>query len=341
MKKNLFVTAIFIMLFITLNILLPPVNSIYPSITFPPTSETAPNPKQTSLNEIIPTELYEDIPAFNQSNYNDSHVNLNEEVIETIDEELYSELIAYLGENINNIGLVYYNFSTKEYVNINENMDFDAASTYKVGLNLLYYYYAAEGEIDLSAPLTYNDYFYEDGTGILSGYCYSGMEITIADLLDLSIIYSDNIATAMLSYNLGGYNAVREQLYSLLNINYTLYENLLTPAISAEILKYVYLNQDIPGFSHLISTMKSTIFHERLDRYIPHYLVAHKIGSIDSYVHDIGLVFTDTPYLISIYTVDLYNADNIIASLSKIIYNKNTSTIQYFKDNETSTISIN
>ncbi|MEG2935911.1 MAG: serine hydrolase [Clostridium sp.] len=337
MRKNLFVTAIFLILFIALNILLPPHKPIVSSTDLPNTKEII-----TVENPVPITEpLYEDIAAFNPSSYNFPKLNAATEATESFDEELYLELMDLLGENINNVGLVYYNFSTKKYVNINENMDFDAASTYKVGLNLLYYYYAAEGEIDLSEPLTYYDYFYEDGTGILSGYCYSGMEIPIANLLDLSIIYSDNIATAMLSYNLGGYNAVREQLYSLLNINYTLYENLLTPAISAEILKYVYFNQDIPGFSHLISTMRTTIFHDRLDRDIPHYLVAHKIGSIDSYVHDIGIVFTDDPYLISIYTVDLYNSDDIIASLSKIIYNKNTSTIQYFKKNETSTLSIN
>ena len=161
------------------------------------------------------------------------------------------------------------------------------------------------------------------------------MKISIQELLDLSIIYSDNIATAMLSDYLGSYNSVREQLYSLLNIDYVLYENLLTPAISAQILKYVYDNREISGFNHLIDTMKITTFHERLDKYIPNNLVAHKIGSIDSYVHDIGFVFTDEPYIISIYTEGVYNAEETIASMSKVIYNKHTESITQFSINKT------
>lgn len=139
----------------------------------------------------------------------------------------------------------------------------------------------------------------------------------------------------MLSDYLGSYNSVREQLYSLLNIDYVLYENLLTPAISAQILKYVYDNREISGFNHLIDTMKITTFHERLDKYIPNNLVAHKIGSIDSYVHDIGFVFTDEPYIISIYTEGVYNAEETIASMSKVIYNKHTESITQFSINKT------
>lgn len=94
-------------------------------------------------------------------------------------------------------------------------------------------------------------------------------------------------------------------------------------------------NREISGFNHLIDTMKITIFHERLDKYIPNNLVAHKIGSIDSYVHDIGFVFTDEPYIISIYTEGVYNAEETIASMSKVIYNKHTESITQFSINKT------
>lgn len=322
MKKNIFIGTIIIIIFVSLNILFPPPPPITSSTAMPTSEEIDSIKNQTSLDEVPSKEIYIDMQSFNLPFSETTEAASNTEATEKFDEELYSKLANFLGDNISNVGLVYYNLTTKEYVTINENMDFDAASTYKVGLNLLYYYYADKGEIDLSALLTYYDYFYQDGTGILSGYCYPGMEISIEELLDLSIIYSDNIATAMLSDYLGGYNSVREQLYSLLSIDYVLYENLITPAVSAEILKYVYDNRELSGFNHLIETMKVTIFHERLDKYIPTNLVAHKIGSIDSYVHDIGFVFTNEPYIISIYTEGIYDSDETIAHLSKIIYNK-------------------
>lgn len=335
MKKNVFTGAIIIIVFVALNILFSPSSPITSSTLVTASEEIDSVKNQTALDKIPSKEIYEDMPSFNLSSSETMKASLTTEATEKFDEELYSELANLLGDNINKIGLVYYNLTTKEYVTINENMDFDAASTYKVGLNLLYYYYADKGEVDLSSLLTYYDYFYQDGTGILYGYCYSGMKISIQELLDLSIIYSDNIATAMLSDYLGGYNSVREQLYSLLNIDYVLYENLLTPAISAQILKYVYDNREISGFNHLIDTMKITTFHERLDKYIPNNLVAHKIGSIDSYVHDIGFVFTDEPYIISIYTEGVYNAEETIASMSKVIYNKHTESITQFSINKT------
>lgn len=334
MKKNIFIGTIIIIIFVTLNILFPPSAPIS-STPIPTSEETASIKNKTFLDEVPNKEIYADTQSFNLPFSETTKASSNIEETEKLDEELYSELANFLGDNISNVGLVYYNLTTKEYVTINENMDFDAASTYKVGLNLLYYYYADNGEIDLNALLTYYDYFYQDGTGILSGYCYSGMEISIQELLDLSIIYSDNIATAMLSDYLGGYNSVREQLYSLLSIDYILYENLITPSVSAEILKYVYDNRELSGFNHLIESMKVTIFHERLDKYIPTNLVAHKIGSIDSYVHDIGFIFTNEPYIISIYTEGIYNADDTIAHLSKIIYNKHKRHIIRYNANKT------
>lgn len=337
MRKNLFTTLILIIAFVALNLFLPAKSTLESSTPTTPTKES--NSSIAPRKSPGVTTEYEDMSTYNlpPNATPETQELLNTPLqFETLDEGLYTELSTVLGDNINMVGVQYNNLSTKEYVSINENRDFDAASTYKVGLNLLYYYLAFNGSINLSDNLTYFDYFYQDGTGVLAGYCYNGMEIPIQELLDLSIIYSDNIATAMLSDYVGGYNSVREQVYTLLNIDYVLYENLLTPKVSAQILKYVYDNKDLPGFNHLVETMKNTVFHDRLDKYIPTNLVAHKIGSIDSCVHDIGIIFTDEPYIISIYTENLYNADEIIASLSKIIYNKHTQNITEFKNNHTS-----
>ena len=164
MKKNVFTGTIIIIVFVALNILFSPSSPITSS-TLVTASDSIKN--QTALDKIPSKEIYEDMQSFNLSSSETMKASLTTEATEKFDEELYSELANLLGDNINKIGLVYYNLTTKEYVTINENMDFDAASTYKVGLNLLYYYYADKGEVDLSSLLTYYDYFYQDGTVIL------------------------------------------------------------------------------------------------------------------------------------------------------------------------------
>ncbi|MBE6047004.1 MAG: serine hydrolase [Clostridium sp.] len=51
--------------------------------------------------------------------------------------------------------------------------------------------------------------------------------------------------------------------------------------------------------------MKQTTTHDRIDKYIPNDIVAHKIGDYERYVNDIGIIYTDEPYILAIYTEDV------------------------------------
>ena len=66
--------------------------------------------------------------------------------------------------------------------------------------------------------------------------------------------------------------------------------------------------------------MKNTDFHDRIDLYIPHDMVAHKVGDYGNYVNDVAIIYTEKPYILSIYTNGLEDANEIIAHISKIIY---------------------
>ena len=224
---------------------------------------------------------------------------------------LSDRIKVFLSSDINNIGLIYYNLSSYKKISINNNMIFTAASTYKVGLNLLFYHLASIGEINLNDYISYDSSDYEEGTGILSSK--SSIEsYTIQELLDLSITYSDNIATNMLARHLGGHAVIREKLYNLLEIDFS--------EIELSILNYIYQNISNINFSHLIDVLTKTEFHTRLDKYIPQEIVAHKVGSYDSYIHDVGIVLTDNPYILIIYTYDVDNAEEKITQISKAIY---------------------
>lgn len=232
---------------------------------------------------------------------------------------LSDRIKVFLSSDINNIGLIYYNLSSYKKISINNNMIFTATSTYKVGLNLLFYHLASIGEINLNDYISYDSSDYEEGTGILSSK--SSIEsYTIQELLDLSITYSDNIATNMLARHLGGHAAIREKLYNLLEIDFSKDNNCITPEIELSILNYIYKNISNINFSHLIDVLTKTEFHNRLDKYIPQEIVAHKVGSYDSYIHDVGIVLTDNPYILIIYTYDIDNAEEKIPQISKAIY---------------------
>lgn len=66
--------------------------------------------------------------------------------------------------------------------------------------------------------------------------------------------------------------------------------------------------------------MKTTVFHDRLDKYVPQNIVAHKIGNYGAFVNDVGIVNATKPYIIAIYTEGMPNANEVIANISKILY---------------------
>ncbi|MEQ8155963.1 MAG: serine hydrolase, partial [Clostridiaceae bacterium] len=227
--------------------------------------------------------------------------------------------------NINRVGFLFYDITTGKKIAINEDMVCVAASTYKVGMNVVAYDLANSGELDLSSTIWYNSGYYESGTGVLQNQISATLAnpVPIQKLLDYSIIYSDNIATNMVSSYLGGANSVRKQVgYITGTTGIDITKNVITPEEEFLLLKKIYDNKDDANYSHLISIMKQTIFHDRIDKYIPQEITAHKIGNYGSYTNDVGIIFTDKPYIFVMYTNGVSDADELIADLSNLIYNE-------------------
>lgn len=66
--------------------------------------------------------------------------------------------------------------------------------------------------------------------------------------------------------------------------------------------------------------MKNTSFLDRIDKYIPQYIVAHKIGDLDTAANDEAIVFTDKPYIIILLTDNVGYSYETIADISKAAY---------------------
>lgn len=233
----------------------------------------------------------------------------------------------YLDKDIDNVSIIYKDLNTNETIKINQNEEFLAASTYKVGLNLYAYDLVKKGNINLTDKVPYKKDHYEEGAGTLQ-FKEDLIEEELQYLLDLSISHSDNIASNMISDYLGGKETVRAALNDIYKTNMPIDENIISPKDELKILEYVYKNSNDENIRHLSEVMKNTIYNSRLNRYLHEGITAHKVGTYDTSIHDVGIIYDDNPYILIIYTKDLVedvtvdctNGETVIADISKAIY---------------------
>ena len=125
----------------------------------------------------------------------------------------------------------------------------------------------------------------------------------------------------MISNLMGGKDIVFKQYDDILGYEADHTDNSITANDAAQYLKVLYFNKDDnPYYDTLINNMKNTVYHDRIDKYIDQSLVAHKIGDYETYVNDIAIVYANAPYILTIYTNNVVNANEIIAETSQIIF---------------------
>lgn len=240
-------------------------------------------------------------------------------------EDLEQEIRDFWGEELSKVGLVYYDLERGQKIAINEDKVFVAASTSKVQINMIAYDFARNGDLFLDEKILYKEEDYEEGAGRLLADYKKSKPIPMQVLLDYSIKYSDNIATNMIIRRLGGSVKLRNLANIMAGTNTDTQENFVTPEQEFRILKLLYNKRKDRYYSYLIELLKNTDSHDRLDKYIPQDIVAHKVGDYSTYVHDVGIIFTEKPYILVVYTNNLpeliyKEPHEKIAQLSKLIY---------------------
>lgn len=235
--------------------------------------------------------------------------------------KIIEELVVKEKLNNNNFAMFYYNKNQDKYYFYNENTYLKGASTVKMPVAMVYYDKIKSGEITLEDTITYTSECYETGDGI-TDYTYSvGDEVPIKFLLQQSVVNSDNTAVNILVENLG-YENYRKEIakYSDLELPEEFNETNITCAKYAyDVVNHLYENID--KYSELIEDLKISSEGKYLKKYLPNNDVAHKYGSYEGYVHDYGIIFGETNYLIGIFTKNIPNADELIADTSLKIFN--------------------
>lgn len=249
------------------------------------------------------------------------------DTIKQADAAIEEGIKKILGDDYIRAGFIYYDLVNGSKIEMNPNRIFSAASTYKVGMVMATYENIRQGKLKLEDTVVYKSSMFQGGTGVLQAQTNTTLKepVALADLIDLAIKHSDNIAAAMIASKYeGGPVGVRKQVSALTGIDIDTKENKITPAIAFTLLKKLYDNKDDELNAHLIDIMKQTDFHDRIDKYVPKDISAHKIGDYDTFIHDIGIVFTDKPYIFVMYTNGVPYAAEKIAQVSKLVYENHT-----------------
>lgn len=248
-----------------------------------------------------------------------------EQVIEPTEDEdikqLVNNIMTEKGLTENNFAFFYYNQDTKKYYFYNENKYFTAASTVKVPVAMLYYDKINSGKLTLESTLKYTKDCYEAGGGTTASTYKVGSNIPIGFLLEQAIVNSDNTAVNILIKNLG-WDQYRVDMtkYTDEEVQPEFYDGNVTFAgYGYDLLTYLYNNKD--SYPELIENMKKSSGGQYLKKYITQYDVAHKYGSYNGNVHDYGIVFGETTYLIGVYTKGVTSADELIADISQDVLN--------------------
>jgi beta-lactamase class A len=250
-------------------------------------------------------------------------------------EPLANELSEYIYGFTGEYGISFFDLTSGATFGINDIDYYEAASTIKIPLMLFIYDKVANESLNMNTKMTYLEEDKEGGTGYIINHGTVGEEYSIRTLCKYAIIYSDNIATNMLLRQFG-----REDLKAFMRllggevVDDT--ENLSCPRDMDLYLKKLYIfQQEYPDLGReIISYLEKTHMTEggyvntpdanlRLVKYLPTEIkVAHKIGNVTGGWHDVGIIFTDKPYILAVMTSGaLYDEVNdVIANISKKVY---------------------
>jgi beta-lactamase class A len=278
--------------------------------------------KKISILIIIVFILFSKSCSYEDINKNTEETTIkieNEETSYRIDKKI-SEIAGIYKDNIS---IYYKNLDTEEEYLLNPDRYYIAASTTKVPLCMMILDQVFEGTLNLEDEIYYEEEDDEDGSGVLY-YLEDVTNVTIGEAVRLSIIESDNVAKNMLRRI--SEISITDYLIDITGDESIPYENYITARQLYMVLDRLYENPNNNTYYELlIDYMTKTVFHDRLDKYIPHDIVAHKIGDYYRYYHDCGIIYGKDDYIIVILTRDIGN-------LSDEAYNDGTEDERYLLD---------
>ena len=231
---------------------------------------------------------------------------------------IIKEINQYYNKSNNYFAFKYKDIYTGFSVSYNENQNIFTASTIKAPKDIYIYEMASLGKINLDEELTYTASYYNTGTGILKDKPVNG-KYSVRELVEYSIVYSDNAAHNMLMDKYGRSNMLlfwkdkgTKAIFTE-NSNWGVL-NASDASIYMEELYNFYLNNNEYGLELLNN------FFNAKTKFITSrngYKVANKSGWSGSAIHDVAIVFADNPYIV-VGLSNLGNTDEYGSYFNKV-----------------------
>lgn len=213
--------------------------------------------------------------------------------------KIIDEINNYYNQSNNYFSFAYKDIYTGFTVTYNDKQGIYAASTIKAPADIYIYEMAGLGKANLDEILTYTGNYYVGGTGIIKNNKVN-TKYSVRDLLNYSIVYSDNIAHNMLMDKYGRVNMLN--FWQNLGTSSIFVANNNWGNVSArdgiiymdELYKF-YLENDKYGEEVM------GIFLDAKTKFISssnNYKIANKSGWSGTAIHDASIVFANNPYIV-------------------------------------------
>lgn len=248
--------------------------------------------------------------------------------------EKYNEIEKYFASSSEKVSFSYEDIYTGMHISYNENKTYFSASTIKSPVVTYIYKLYTEGLIDLNTLLTYEARHYVEGAGSIR-YQSFGKQYTINELIEKTIVDSDNVAYTMLAYYVNSDDI--KNYWKKLGADYFWSNGIWCTTTSKDGVTYMKnlykFTEDNPEtkedlLSYYFKSVGRSIVLDNED-----IRIAHKSGWNSAIAHDIAIIYDKQPYVLSIMSLkgnldyDAYfkKASNLIYEFHTLYWNEKSS----------------
>lgn len=242
-------------------------------------------------------------------------------------ETAVKQIVAPYGEGV---AVTVRSLDGSQSFNINGDERFVSASMIKLLILAELMDRVDDGSISLSDNHVLQSNEIVGGTGVI-GSMGAGTSFTIDQLAKYMIAESDNTATNILIDRLGmdSINARAQSLglsntdlqRKMMQLNSGVENHMSTN--DAAVLLAGMANGKIASQANsdkAIEYLCAQTDNDSLAAGIPNVRFGHKTGSLDDYRHDGGVVFTNEPYVIVVFTKGVSSPNSLMAQISETVY---------------------
>lgn len=223
-------------------------------------------------------------------------------------EELTSLLVDFLSENglnASNFSCAYKNLVTGETAYFNELTQMDAASTYKLPLNLLYYDKEAAGELTEDSII-------------------QGTQTPLSECHRQSLEFSNNELSEAMMDALGSYDQVKQEMRRYMTLSDAetddsyYHHNYFCARQIMDVAAYLYSHAgQYPDALQYLEAAQPGMYFKR---YLTDVTIAQKYGRRDGWENCAGIIFGDTPFVLGIYSHNTSGGEDTVAKCAQLFY---------------------